>query len=239
VSSNGFRNPEDNPRRLALLGDLFEICRRVRARELVLPGGFLTAENESGVDSLVGEVGRRGAQADVVVFGGVDLPDNASVKHSDRKGARGLPYFGFATGLDGRTLGVWRQVSADGTGATGLDKDQVPGPERVVTANGHTVGVLICGELFNPRLRENLAAAAPGLILDLGHESMKRVIRSVCRLAADADCPVGHTHHLSGWYGRQLHWAAPGGIGESDHVDESQVVERDGLWAAWTIRRIG
>jgi hypothetical protein len=239
VSADGFRDPDTNAARHALLEALLESGRRAKASALFLPGGFVTAPGESAVDAHVAEVGRRAGARGMAVFGGVDLPHNRSAKRKGGKGSGGLPYFGFATASDGRTLGVWRQVSADGAGAAALADDAIPGPERVVRANGRAVGVLICGELFNSRLRASMAAEEPDLILDLGHVSMTRVVRTVRNFAAEAGCAVGHSHHLAGWYGRRLHWAAPGGQAESEYADEGRVVERDGLWAAWTIRRIG
>src|SRR5687768_4683590 len=100
VSSDGFRDPDTNVARHALLEALLESGRAAKATALLLPGGFVTATSESSVDAHVAEIGRRAAAYGVAVFGGVDLPENGSAKRWARKGGRGLPYFGFATAPD-------------------------------------------------------------------------------------------------------------------------------------------
>src|SRR4051812_29063113 len=112
IASDGFRDPESNSDRHALLEALLDVAHAEKAKVLVLPGGFVTAASEGTVDAHAAEIGRRAAARGMAVFGGIDLPDSGTAKRKGGKGSGGLPYFGFATAADGRPLGVWRQVSA-------------------------------------------------------------------------------------------------------------------------------
>jgi hypothetical protein len=245
VSAEGFRNEASNRDRLGLLKELVRLCTREEARLLLVPAGFLTAPSEDDVPALIGEVNRLATADRVAVIGGVDVEGRISkqgVNINDLVSRSELPFLGFAVGpvaLPVDSGHPWRQTSVSSNNADLVPNEAIPGQERVATIDGFRVGVLICGELFSWRARRGLAQAGVGLVADVGHVGMGQgLIPAMKNVAKEGQCCVAHSQHLSGWYGRALHFMDARGEQLSADVDQAHFVEHGSLWAAWAAREV-
>ena len=243
VSSHGFRDQAANPDRVALLGDLARLCASEDARLLLIPAGFLTADSEENVPELVQEVRRVAKVAGVAVIGGIDVNGavskrSLSMEEAVREGRIG--YFGFAAGAGvmpskGR---CWRQTSITSADAKDFPQDSIPGAERVVRVDGLRIAILICGELFNWKIRNAVSEMGSDLVVDIGHVSMGTgTIPAMRSVAKKSECPVAHSHHLK-WYGGSLHFVDAQGRQQSVPVDDEHVIQQGGMWAAWAVRTV-
>jgi hypothetical protein len=245
VSAEGFRTEASNAERLGLLQKLIGLARRKSARLLVVPAGFLTAAAEAEVPACISEVSEPATAAGIAVLGGVDVVSPASkrapgIDELVRDGR--LPFFGFAVGpvsLPDGSGHPWRQTSIDNRSAEWVPDDAVPGDGRLAGVQGRRVGVLVCGELFSWRARQGVGRARCDLVVDLGHGGMGQgLIPAMRSVAGEGNCPVVHSQHLSGWYGRSLHFVDRQGEQLSTLVDEDHLVLHGSLWAAWTVREV-
>jgi hypothetical protein len=108
-----------------------------------------------------------------------------------------------------------------------------------VAVAGKRVSVLLCGELFNWRARHGVARVGANVILDLGHSGMGQgLIPAMRSLSAEGKCAVGHSQHLSGWYGRNLHFLDAREEQRSVAVEENRLLKRGSLWAGWAVREL-
>jgi hypothetical protein len=241
--NTGFRDPDHNTRRLALLDDLIAVAVRHKADLVMLPGGYLTVRTEAEVPGAIAEVARRAAAVRIAVIGGVDVPPRSRNPKRPGKGGRSahLPYFAFAVGpVEPRVLDTrWRQTSSNRENAWGGADEDVPGGGRVVAVAGRRVGVLVCGELFSARARESFAGLGLNLALDLGHSGMGTgVTRAMENIARNGGCAVAHAHHVAGWGGQCLHFVRADGVRRSVPQADCEWVGDDDFWVAWCPRTV-
>jgi hypothetical protein len=179
----------------------------------------------------------------VVVVAGIDAV-STKVKGKGAKGGTPgaeLPYFGFIAGQMGSGRirpRLWRQTSSDSRNACDVPAEAVLGRERVTPISRASVGVVICGELFSPRVRGAFIALRPDFIVDLGHESMGTgVTPNMERLAREAGSAVAHSQHVAEGGKAHLHFVAPGGRRMSVPIADCEHVSDDDFWVAWSMRQ--
>jgi hypothetical protein len=169
--------------------------------------------------------------------------ENAEHRHGKGDGhdpggpSAGYHYWAFAADRGRLTGGPWWQRTAY-RGELAADNDA-----HVATFDGTRVGILLCGEVYNPALAQSLAAARVDLVVDLGHRSMTRVTRSLERIARTTEGTVLHVQHVApGSYGAAKWRATPTEIAPAhDHTWASYDTEGwkpGSMWAevkVWTV----
>jgi predicted amidohydrolase len=267
----GFRRILANEERLALARAIAEHTRKGVADVVVLPAGFLAVETAEGVAPMaatlaaifdgVGLVagideldedrtgGRRRrrsksspAHSDDDELDGDGLDDENIEHRHDDGGAPGEPsagyhYWAFAADRGRLIGGPWWQRTAR-SGEIAADTDA-----HVATFDGTRVGILLCGELYNPALAQSLAAAQVHVVVDLGHRSMTRITRSLERIARTTESTVLHVQHVAvGSYGAAKWRATPAELAPAhDHAwasYDSAGWKPGSMWAevkVWTL----
>jgi hypothetical protein len=231
-----FRRVDANRERLQLAERIAGFTKST-ADVVLLPAGFLAAKADREVkrhaESLAEVFGKQ------VLLAGVDEINGTRSASKDRRSGKskdavgngeGYPFWGFAS-RNGKLIGgPWQQRSA-------FSGDAVPDPApRCVSVGEATIGVLICGELYNRAIADRLAEAKPDLVVDLAHLSMKRFTRSLHRVAETAECPVFHVQHVALGSRTAAKWTASAQEARGDRaVDWASYNEpalaSDGLWA--------
>jgi hypothetical protein len=206
TDENRFRSVTANDER-------FELARSIAAYTqgdgganiVMLPAGFLTAADEDEARKLAKKLASIFNKP--VLLAGIDEKATAGKggKGSSRsstagKGGKsevaadsseGYPYWAFASESGKVIGGPWRQRTAL-PGQTAADTTA-----RCVRAGDLNIGLLICGELYNPALAESLAQAKPDLVVDLAHLSMKRFTKSLARVATTVGRNIYHVQHVT------------------------------------------
>jgi hypothetical protein len=231
-----FRRVEANPERMRLAERISGFTKST-ADVVLLPAGFLAAKAEREVkrhaESLAEVFGKQVLLAGVDEIDGTHSTSKAprSGKSKDAAGnGEGRPFWVFAS-RDGKLIGgPWQQRSA-------LSGDAVSDPApRCVQVGKATIGVMICGELYNRAIADHLAEAKPDLVVDLAHLSMKRFTKSLHRVAEVVECPVFHVQHVALGSRTATKWTASAQEARGDRaVDWASYREpasaSDGLWA--------
>lgn len=245
VSETGFRDAAHTPRRLAILSELLRRLADDGVELVALPGGYLTVLRESDVIEAAAQAADMAEGAGLTIVGGVDVMERhekASPEVEELVRAGQLPFFGFAASPTSTSaeVPVWRQASVTSGDAELAPDDRLPGRDRIVPGLGANVAVLLCGELFNWRARERVAAAEPQLVIDLAHARMGQgLIPAMRNLAGLATCAVAHSQHLAWWSGRSLHFVTADGKQASTPTDSSPFLGDDEFWIGWSVRCVG
>lgn len=170
--------PAQNQQRLEAAKKALRKSKDLGADVLVLPGGFFkTYDSQSGrriADSLINEAERLG----IAITFGVDV-DNIESK---RLGAKAkMPkqttewwpdhMYGYAWSPTEKMIHYWRQRSTNGDNQWLVD-DKRCEEVRLLMIDSEALGVLMCGEIFNDRIRDALREhkPRPKVVADLGHE---------------------------------------------------------------------
>lgn len=228
-----FRRMEANDERVQL-AERIARATKGKADVVLLPAGFLTASADRKVGPLVKSLAK--AFGEQVLLAGVDVvsPDSKDRKLRESKEEASsdgdLPFWGFAARAGELLGGPWPQRSAF-SGQAVAD----PSP-RCVSVGKATIGVMLCGEIYNHAITEGLAEAKPDLVVDLAHISMKRFTKSLHRVSETVGCPVLHVQHVAlGSWNANKWMASPSEVYGDPGVDWASYNEpdpaSDKLWA--------
>ena len=242
VSSHRFRDPTHNLRRHTLLRELLTRLAAERVAFVAIPAGYITVTTEDQVTLAAAEIADLVEACGVGVIGGVDVVHpkrgKADIETDELVREGRLPYFGFAafpTSVTAEVL-TWRQANTTSGNADHAPDEALPTAERVVAVGGTTVLPLLCGELYNRRIREALPGFGPSLVLDLRHSGMGQgLIPAMTSVANATGCPVAHTQHV--WVGAS-HFVTAAGEQRSIPRDRLQHVGDDDFWIGWCVRDV-
>lgn len=240
TDDESFRKVAANDERMQL-AECIARATKGKADVVLLPAGFLTARADQEVKPLVRSLAK--AFGEQVLLAGVDVasPDAKDQKLRELKEEVSydgdLPFWGFASRAGELLGGPWPQRSAF-SGQVVAD----PSP-RCVSVGKATIGVMLCGEIYNHAITECLAEAKPDLVVDLAHLSMKRFTKSLHRVSETVGCPVVHVQHVAHGSWNANKWMASPSEAYGDRaVDWASYNEperaSDKLWAEvklWTL----
>ncbi len=189
-------HPDANVERINLAKQIAGFMRD-KADVVLLPAGYLTVETEVDVKPQAKKLAR--IFGDVTLLAGIDeLGEDtagAKVRRASKQGTADSPdgyhYWAFASKAGVLLDSPWWQRSAY---AGQKVRDSAA---RCVTTGECKIGVLICGELYNPMLASSLADAEPDIVVDLAHRSMTRFTKSLHRVAETTRCPVFQVQHVA------------------------------------------
>ncbi|TMQ13963.1 MAG: hypothetical protein E6J91_16660 [Deltaproteobacteria bacterium] len=234
-----------NPERLALANQIARFVENEGAALCVMPAGYLTAT--SGRPTAI-----RSSAAQLASIFAVDLVAGIDAGHTTigamRRGAAevgarvarprgGWPFWGMFS-RSGRVGSVFQQRTV----YPGEETDDVEA--RVMDVASRRVGLLICGEVYNPALAASLGDERPDFAVDIGHRSMGRGFTSTLRnAAAAAGCRVFHAQHVAWrsrgacmWTGTSRRaWAETA----CDWASYKAGDDRDALWAEVKLWELG
>ena len=121
---------------------------------IVLPGGFFTAQDDKTRRDVAEHFAAEAKSVGIAVVFGVDEMSTTSVK------GQTLPYYGYAWSPSEGKLHCWQQRSTNNQDqwfASEADCEE----QRQLIVGTENVGVLMCGEIFNERIRNYLSKNQP------------------------------------------------------------------------------
>jgi hypothetical protein len=213
VSLDGFGESSRADDRIRLLSEVLSESRELQVDLLCLPGGYLRAKSILERDKFSHAIHDEAQKHDIAIAIGIDveITKDPAQDWSYRIEGNTLPWFAICWSPNEDTLHYWRQRSV-------TSRDQWDSSDSVCTEvralpvlNGR-VEVLICGEIFNERIRTNVLARKDDLaaVVDLGHTSagfrvwagMKKLaeggLTALCSVHADRKMAQKYCYTLGG-----------------------------------------
>lgn len=216
VSYEGYHQPEANRQLLDLCDRALQAAAGRGADIVCLPAGYLSASGEDERDQLAGQAADMAERAGVGVALGIDLSvKKLGTDYRQRIRENRLPWFAACWSPEGRVLHCWRQRSTNNRDCRAAS-DHTCAEHRTLQLPGGNVEILMCGEVFNPRIRTNIASRRHSIraVVDLGHESegfrVFQGMKALSRRGLVTLCSV-HTARSHG----QKYRYDPGGIRRS------------------------
>jgi hypothetical protein len=173
ASEEGFRTLAGNPARTSCGVSLLDWAKEEGASLLVLPAGYLRAEDESpaAITTTAAPLVDAARAHGIGILVGVDAcPLGWGGKRNyDRLIEAGrLPLYGVAWSPGLRSVRVWRQRST-----TSTNWRDVPGQERravrALRIGGRNVGVVLCGEAFSRDVRDAIVGDGLDVAILIAH----------------------------------------------------------------------
>lgn len=182
VSSALFRQSQNNPAKTQLAIKTLELARQQKIDLLVLPAGFLTVTTRAEILPTIRPIIRLARKYDISIVVGVDLEEIKRFRSSDSVRMIELVTLGqmptFLCIFDAATgkTEVFRQRSATSRhGRLRLVPDEVMTPKTLVL-RGISTQVVVCGEMFDPRLFQE---TAPPTAIIITHTFIPRFSKSL------------------------------------------------------------
>jgi hypothetical protein len=200
----GHKDPEsegDNKERLEAAKQALIEAKALKAGAdiVVLPAGFFTTRDSKSRQHLADSLISKAKELGIAIAFGVDEEVKASSKSwklGKRRGKKNgwspLPLYGYAWSPTDPEKHCWYQRSTNSADQW-LVPDEKCKEVRLLNIGGETLAVLMCGELFNQRIRKALRdhSPPPKVTADLVHigagfrasQGMKKLgLASVCSL---------------------------------------------------------
>jgi len=186
----GRKGPDDESRnreRLKAAEQALTRANELEANVIILPAGFFAVHNskarEAIADSLICIAKRLGIG---VVFGVDQAVKDISRNWESEIRDENLPFYAYAWSPDDKDSPYcWNQRSIDSNNQRFAPNESCRNV-RLIRIGNETLGILICGEIFNPRILSALAAyhSKPNVIVDLAHRGQRfRVWQGMKKLA--------------------------------------------------------
>jgi hypothetical protein len=210
VTLDGYADPTGTARRMTFLSEAASALSKNGIKLFSLPGGYLFASSNADLYAHQKQVESLAISTGIDLLVGIDV--TVKVSHPDAKLIRGgqlgaLAIFASRNGQVAR----WRQRTSTSNNQQ-LVSDAVCKEVRLLRVTPRIEG-LLCGEIFNKRIRAELAARKTRLVIDQAHTAAgfriwagMRVlaevgVSSVCSVHADRRGAIKHCYvpTLSGW----------------------------------------
>lgn len=209
---------------------------------IVAPAGYWTVAAEDLVPAALRSLSARLKAAlrcrNCTLVAGIDaLPPTKTTRTVPRLVATySLRSWGFAITSQGHIVGPWRQISTTNDNAA-LAPSAVYETlrERVLRVRRERVMPLVCGEMHNEHVRQQIAALGPSVVAVSGHRSLGRglvpslhAVRARV-IAAGQPASLGlHAQHLVRYTRANVHWVDRGGV---EHAAPARpAAARDPFW---------
>jgi hypothetical protein len=178
VSYDGYGETGGSKYRLSLLEDSVKKAKIKKVKLICFPGGYLFGSSKQHLEKLAEEVGRLANQNKISIVTGVNLK-KAKDKTDDIVTTQSSS---FAVCATSKNYDIWYQRSV-------TSSDKVPykicSEIRNIKASGKSVEILICGEIFNSRIRDYFIKRKVNAVVDIAHESLRFRIDGTMKIIAN------------------------------------------------------
>lgn len=171
---------DGNPQRIGFLSEAADELSKKNVDLFVLPAGYLFSTH-NGIKTLQIKMGKLSTATGIDLLIGVDIEaknNNPKIENMIKRGK--LPFFTIFASRNSSK--IWRQRSTDSNNQYfASDKDCQE--ERIVRASPR-IESIICGDIFNEKIRRGLINREVAIAIDQGHTAAGyRVFVSMKKLA--------------------------------------------------------
>ncbi len=189
VSLEGWRTDTGNKARIDLLRESIKKAKNEKTHLICFPGGYLFAKSKQSFKTLVRELEGIARQSKLFVAVGVDH-DEKNLKRDCREKLPNekLPFFAVCVGPRIKTR-IWPQRSSTNEDQYDISP-KLCSQGRSLTISGKTTEILMCGEIFNQKIRASILERKPDLAIDLGHLSQGFRVHAAMKVLAKSGVPT-------------------------------------------------
>jgi len=171
VGTKGPGEKRQNEERLGAAERALRTSNKLGADLIVLPAGYFTASNASTRNAIAQSLVGMAKEVGIAIIFGVDQEiKSLSRDYGPEIQKGGLPFYGYAWSPSENILYCWSQRSTN-------SRNQWWAPEgvcrevRLLSVRNERVAMLMCGEIFNYRIRDALVdyRPRPEIVVDVAH----------------------------------------------------------------------
>ena len=194
----GYTEREDTHRRMVFLSNAVAQLSNIGVDLFCLPGGYLYVSHNDQIHELKTQIEHLAKNANIDLLVGIDFDVKNNFPTDKLVQLGRLPAFSFFASRDGRVT-MWRQRTTNSANQHFVSNN-VCQEERLLRATPR-VEALICGEIFNQRIRDGISMRNTVLVIDQAHTSFRfRVsgsMKSLTKNGISSLCSV-HTNSIGG-----------------------------------------
>ena len=209
----GRRGPEgerQNQERLAAANRALEKATNLDADLVALPAGFFWAGSAQAREAIAALLLSTAEKLGIAVIFGVDQEvKSLSRDYTSRIRRSGLPFYGYAWSPSEIVTHCWQQRSTDSNNQWEASNKVCQEP-RQLTIGNESVSVLMCGEIFNQRIRQTLAESQPKLVVDVAHIGSGFRVFQGMKALAEGGLPSVCAVHAQSEYAMKYCYVPPG-----------------------------
>lgn len=188
VSYEGFNQPNQTKNLLGVAEQAIEKASKLDSDVLSLPAGLFMCRNSTSVNETALSLIETAKQFNMAIIFGIDqqtknLSDNYIQEIIDGK----LPFWCYAWSQnDG--IKYWNQRSTNRNNQR-YASNEICNELRTITVSGEKLAILMCGEIFNLRIRNNLIKNSKNIkvVVDTAHEGRQFRIDGSMEILANSD----------------------------------------------------
>jgi len=202
VGSKGPESQVHNQERLDAAKQALINAKQMLADVLVLPGGFFTSHDSQSRQRIANSLISKAEEFGIAVVFGVDEeaeePRKVKAKRKKRKGGKGgfpSPMYGYARSHTENMSYCLRQRSTNRDDQW-VVSDEMCKEVRILKIGDEALGVLMCGEIFNQRIRNAIIGYSlrPKVVADVAHVGqgfrVGKAMKKLCDFGLASICSV-------------------------------------------------
>lgn len=175
VSNYGYNESVNNEKRLFLLSNALESLQTNSIDLAVFPGGFLSSPDENTFTNLVNRVQFLSEKYNIYVVLGIDTKLKVLNEFQTNS------IFAIVTNPFKKEPIIWEKRSST---SRDIISQSLTEETRNIFISSKFVEILVCGEIFNSKIRESLIDRKVDLVVDIAHTSQGFRIFSPMKILA-------------------------------------------------------
>ena len=201
VSYEGFGTIKGTEKRLEIFLKVLEQLKTHDIQLVCFPGGYLFAKSRGNLDNLANAIFDYSTEHGISVAVGIDqFEKNPDDNWDEAIRNEGLPFFAVCSEPTFVKPRIWNQRSITSRNQN-IASDIVCSKPRTLISEGKKIEILICGEIFNQRIRKSIVNRSVDAVVDLGHRSegfrVHAAMKVLAKRGISTFCSV-HTQRQSG-----------------------------------------
>lgn len=208
VCRKGSEDERQNQERLSAAEQALEKAVELGGDLLALPAGFFSARSLHTQEAMAHSLISKAKQLGIAIAFGIDRQvKNPQTDWEILITGRLLPYYGYAWSPSDNLTYCWQQRSSTSSNQK-LVSDGHCKKVRLLKVGDDHIGILLCGEIFNQRIRDSLVkhSPRPKVVVDLAHiagglrigRSMKilaeKGLAAICCVHAQCEYAMKHCY---------------------------------------------
>jgi hypothetical protein len=199
VSYKGYHKIKNTENRLNLIEKVAKKVLRYddKIKLICFPGGFLYATSEGKqIEEIANRVSRISQNNKIAIICGIDTKPTSKVNNPKIDILiKKEKLYSFAIYTFHNNIEYWRQRSSTSKNQK-LISDDLCNENRTINIGNKSIEILLCGEIFNQRIRESIIDRNVNAVIDIAHEGDGFRIDGAMKIFAQNNIPCFCSVHV-------------------------------------------